>query len=70
MSKAKEYYNKICYESNLWDEKNSKKLASKTLEDVKEQAEKKQEIMRLKGKGLYKVIELENLLTELEKLKL
>ena len=71
MNKAKEYYNqhkvrdfKTLIPTSL------KTMNHKTLEDVKEQAENKQEVMRLKGKGLYKVIELENLFEILEKLKL
>jgi len=69
MSKAKEYANKM-----LSDLSQSQKplitMNHETLEDVRELAEKKQEVMRLKGRGLYKVVELENFFKILEKLKL
>ena len=64
MSKAKEYYNKICHESNLWDEKNSKKLANKTLEDVKKLIKKYRQHL-FHGDDRF-----DGMLSELEKLKL
>ncbi len=80
MSKAKEYYKKICYESNLWDEKNAKKLANKTLEDVKELIDKHiKENQRIKKASINeqtnataqsRINQLSALKTELEELKL
>ncbi len=63
---AKEYYKKICYESNLWDEKNAKKLANKTLEDVKEEAMLKSKYLEFRGVVIY----MEDLDKILEKIKI
>jgi len=48
----------------------SEEAVNVALEQVMEEAENKQEVMRLKSKGLYKVIELENLYDIINNLKL
>lgn len=70
MNKAKEYRDecKLDFEEN--EVARLETMNHKTLEDVRELAEKKQEVMRLKGRGLYKVIELENLYKIIKILKL
>ena len=72
MNKAREYWKEVLRYSSTKEHTliKVKTMNHKTLEDVKELAEKKQEVMRLKGRGLYKVVELENLFEILEKLKL